>query len=76
MQQSILKIINKCDKFHNKSIAEINSASEIAEFFKEEILSAHMTGQIDAGCKEPSYSQAHRCYSEVVIKLKEKYDGV
>jgi hypothetical protein len=32
-------------------------------FMKEIICQAHMAGQIDAGCKEPSWSNAHAYFT-------------
>ena len=32
---------------------------------KEKICQAHMAGQLDAGCKEPSWSNAHAYYQSL-----------
>jgi len=36
---------------------------------REEICQAHMAGQMDAGCKEPSWSNAHAYFSTVEEKF-------
>jgi len=37
---------------------------------REEICQAHMAGQFDAGCKSPSWSNAHAYFTKVEEKFK------